>query len=148
MEQSPTFTAGDVCRALDVPRGTLNSWAHHGWFEGFDSQETTPRKARQFTLPDLIRLAIIRTLTGQGIDSHLAWPLMDQTIRLISRPGGEAITEVSLLVFEDGSTEFRTDEALMATQPQVAPIMRLTIYPRAIVNALKRRLDAGEALAA
>lgn len=65
-KDQPTYTASQVCKALGIPHGTLNSWAHAGYFESFDAAETTAGKARDFTFNDAIRLGIIRLLAGIG----------------------------------------------------------------------------------
>jgi len=60
--KEPTFTAKQACIALDVPRGTLNWWAHQGLMRDLRSLSTTPGKARRFTLTDVVVLGIMKRL--------------------------------------------------------------------------------------
>lgn len=68
----PTFTSSAVCAALDLPRGTLNSWAFKGAMRHFDSANTTAGLARQFTLRDVLALAIIKRLVRTPLRIRLA----------------------------------------------------------------------------
>ena len=68
--QERTFTAKQVCAALGVPRGTLNAWAFGGYFELFEAGHTSQGKAREFTLSDVSKLALIRHLANLGISKE------------------------------------------------------------------------------
>jgi hypothetical protein len=49
-----------VCAALDIPHGTLGSWAARGHLANFDAAFASRGKARQFTLKDALSLALLR----------------------------------------------------------------------------------------
>lgn len=67
-----TFTAKEVCAALAVPRGTLNSWAYHGVFKELDAPSVTAGKSRSFTRRDVHTLAIFKSLIGLGFSAKSA----------------------------------------------------------------------------
>jgi hypothetical protein len=134
-QRKPTFAASDVCQALDVPHGTLNSWAYHGWFEGLDAEKTTPGKARRFTLADLFRLAIIKYLVEFGITAERARPWALQCVKYMDQV---PVSEMHVLIYRDNQM-FHLGE-LMREPPPPGALLRLTIFPAEIVKTLKERL--------
>jgi len=134
--KEPTFTARDVCRALDVPHGTLNSWAFHGWFVGLDAEKTTPGKARRFTLSDLFRLAILKYLVEFGINAYRARDWAKHCVKYMDRA---PVSEMHILVYRDDHYTIHLGD-LMRKPVSSGALLRLTIYPAEIVHALKERL--------
>lgn len=49
-----------VCAALNIPAGTLATWANRGMLRNFDAAHTTPGKARMFTMRDALALALLK----------------------------------------------------------------------------------------
>jgi hypothetical protein len=133
----PTFAAKQVCAALGVPHGTLNSWAHAGYFREFDSAFTTPGKARKFSLDDLFYLSIMTHFLDFGISARTAksWSKTCAHHMKILSP-----MQIKMLLYADGR-----DEVLLDNQePQPEAIFELTIYPQTIFAELKRRLAAAD----
>jgi hypothetical protein len=135
-KREPTFAAQEVCRALGIPHGTLNSWAFHGWFEGLDAEKTTPGKARRFTLADLFRLAILKRLVELGITAEKARPWALQCVDYMEK---EPISEMNVMIYDDGEIYH------IAGPAPAGALLRLTIYPTEIVRTLKERLGVADA---
>lgn len=135
-QRTPTFAAKDVCRALNVPHGTLNSWAFHGFFKGLDAEKTTPGKARRFTLADLFRLGILNYLMSFGISAERArvWAM-----QCVSYMDHAPLSEMTISVYRDHD-EIRLDGELMSEPVAPGILLRLTIFPAEIVRTLKERL--------
>jgi hypothetical protein len=145
--REPTFTAKAVCAAIGVPHGTLNSWAHAGVLRRFRASTTTPGKARRFPLRDLIMLAAIKRFSDLGIAPERAAGWARVMIRLMDRLGPQ-MTELNVRVYEDQDSVLPND-GLMAqeAQPKAGELVKVTIYPHAIVKDLKAKLatlTAGE----
>jgi hypothetical protein len=137
--EKPTFVAQDVCRALAVPRGTLNSWAYHGWFEGFDAERTKPGQARQFTLDDLIRLSILKRLVDSGIRADQAKSLA--TVCVVLFEDLSLISEFSVSFGAEGGRMEMWANGNMISEPSgKEPVVKITVYPKAIIDVLKERL--------
>lgn len=136
---SPTFTAYDVTRALEVPSGTLNSWAFRGLFKDLDAAKTAPGKARRFTLADLFRLAIMKRLLELGVaaDQARGWATM-----CVRNMDETPISEMHVLIYKD-SLMVHLGDVMDEPLPPDA-LLRLTIYPRAIVQDLKEKLGVQE----
>jgi DNA-binding transcriptional MerR regulator len=125
-----TFSGKDVCQALGVPSGTLNSWAYHGWFKGLDAEKTTPGKARQFTLEDLVRLAVTKHLVDFGVAAERARPLAALCVQYFD---ASPMPEFSL------SFDGKSEEIGLGEDTSKA-LVKLTVYPMEIIRTLKERL--------
>lgn len=125
-----TFSGQDVCRALGVPSGTLNSWAYHGWFKGFDAEKTVSGKARQFTIEDLMRLAVLKHLVDFGVAMERARPLAALCVQYFD---AAPMSEFSLSF--DG-----TNEEIGLGGDMSKALVKLTVYPMEIIRTLKERL--------
>jgi hypothetical protein len=137
--KEPTFTAKDVCQALNVPHGTLNSWAFHGWFVGLDAEKTTPGKARRFSLRDLFQLAIMKQLVDIGLLAEKARNWADICVRHMDQ---WYFTEFHALRYpDDDEWVIHLDD--FREPPRSGASVRLTVYPVEIVNAVKQRLGMG-----
>jgi hypothetical protein len=53
---------------------------------------------------------------------------------------GQHITEASVFTYPDGHDELRFNEDLMSDEPTPGAVVRTTVYPKAIVAALKDKL--------
>jgi hypothetical protein len=135
-QKAPTYTAKDVIRGLDIPHGTLNSWAFHGLFQGLDAEKTTPGKARKFTRADLYRLATMKWLMDFGISAGRA---NEWAIQCINYMCEAPIYKMTVLAYEDGWA-IRKDDGSIPPFEVPGVIMTLTIYPAEIVRALDERL--------
>jgi DNA-binding transcriptional MerR regulator len=129
----PTFAAKQVCAALGVPHGTLNSWAHAGFFREFDAATTTPGKARRFSLNDLVRLSIMSRLLDVGFPTRKAKSLSQLCLHHIETISP---TKIRMLTYPDNREEILLDDHKSGPEP----ILELIIYPRMVVAELKRRL--------
>jgi hypothetical protein len=136
-QRAPTFAARDVCHAIDVPHGTLNSWAHYGLFKDLDAAKTTPGKARRFTLADLYRLAILKQLIDFGISAERARQWSTLCVKYMDL-AGPSLSEMHVLIYRE--TEMVHLGDLMDGPPPPGALLRLTIYPAEIVKTLKERL--------
>lgn len=125
-----TFSGMDVCQALDVPSGTLNSWAYHGWFKGFDAEKTVKGKARQFTVEDLMRLAVLKHLVDFGIAMERARPLAALCIQQFDR-----MPTPEFSISFDG-----TNQVIGIGGDASKALVRLTVYPMQIIRTLKEKL--------
>ena len=74
-----TYSAKRVATALMIPHGTLNSWAHEGYFSALDGVETVPGKARAFTLLDVMRISLMVYLIRRGESPALAAEAMNDS---------------------------------------------------------------------
>ncbi len=130
----PTFSAKQVCTALEISRGMLNNWASDGYFKDFDAEAAKPGLARQFSLDDLYRLAIFRLLLDHGVPANQAqgWailavkymkgPLRPQKLRF-----ARGIDPESMLLDEQ-------------TVPGHEPTVEIVIYLNALTNQMRQRL--------
>jgi DNA-binding transcriptional MerR regulator len=134
-QRAPTFAARDVCRAIDVPHGTLNSWAHHGLFKGLDAAKTTAGRARRFTLSDLYRLAILKQLIDFGISAENARQWSTLCVQYMDQA---PVSEMHVLIYRDGPMVHLGE--LMNEPIPPGTLLQLTIYPFEIVKTLKERL--------
>jgi hypothetical protein len=141
----PTFTAKMVCIALDVPRGTLGSWAYHGHFKDLDAAKTRPGKARKFTVDDLIRLAILKLLLDFGISGESARSWSTLCVNYMNQA---KVTEMNVLVYRNGEMQVHLVGHLEMDPPPPGELMRLTLYPVEIMNTLKERLAVNDDSAA
>jgi hypothetical protein len=132
-----TFTAKAVCAALDIPHGTLNSWAFHGLFKGLDAAKTKPGKARRFTLADLFRLAILKLLLDFGISGERA---SQWSILCVHYMDLAEVAEMNISIYQNGESVVYLVGDLEMDSPPLGQLMRLTLYPIEIVNALKGKL--------
>jgi hypothetical protein len=125
------FTAKEVCAALNVPRGTLNSWAHAGYFKQFDTPATNQGKARIFTWNDLLRLAIFKLLTDNDISAKSAilwaWVAVEYM---------KTESQYRVAWYPDRM-------ALVSGNRKAGPdaLLELTIFPHAIAAHLRQRLN-------
>jgi len=55
-------------QAANIGTSTMNSWAHRRYFDAFDGVETTPGKARPFTVLDCVRLNAMKEFNIVGVD--------------------------------------------------------------------------------
>ena len=136
-----TFTAKAVCAALDVPRGTLGSWAYHGHFKDLDAAKTKPGKARKFTVDDLIRLAILKMLLDFGISGESARSWSTLCVNYMNQA---KVTEMNVLVYRNGEMQVHLVGHLEMDPPPPNPRMRLQIFPQQIFNELKERFATNE----
>jgi hypothetical protein len=136
-QRSPTFVAKDVCHALDIPHGTLNSWAFHGLFRDLDAATTKPGRPRKFTLADLFRLAIAKSLLDFGISGENArsWSTL-----CVSYMDQAKITEMWILIYRDFVQVHIVGDLEGLELPPPGALLRLTIYPLEIVKELQERL--------
>jgi hypothetical protein len=152
----PTFTAKQVCAALSVSHGTLNAWAHAGWFVHLDAAQTIPGKARRFTVSDVFTLAIFKTLLNLGVSGKESafWAQLSMSEReeiqmtalliadfdkkvIALNPAEGAISSDFL-----GVKMFSIDLGGEGRPPKKMPIgIEMRIYPRAIAAAAKARLS-------
>src|SRR5437762_3383898 len=102
----PTFAAKQVCAALRVSHGTLNSWAHAGYFRQFDAAVTTPGKARKFSFEDLLRLFIQTQFLDRDISARTAWSLSELCVDYIER---FSPTQIKIVSYTDGREEILLD---------------------------------------
>jgi hypothetical protein len=56
-----------VCAALDIPIGTLGTWAKRGYFANFDAAVTSKGQARLFTLTDALALALVKAASKYSL---------------------------------------------------------------------------------
>jgi hypothetical protein len=129
-----TFTAKQVCSAVPIPQGTLNSWAHAGLLRDLSGAETTAGRARRFTLDDVFFLAILRQLLDFGVSSRYAKPWSEECVYQMRRHGKDA-TEMSVRIYQD---EMQISLNNIAARPN--EFIRLVIYPWRIVDGLEARL--------
>jgi hypothetical protein len=133
----PTFAAKQVCAALGVPHGTLNSWAHMGFFREFDAATTTPGKARKFSLDDLFLLSIRTHLLDFGISGGRAKSWAQHCADHVKK--GPPPAKLRMLLYAN-----REEILLDDQEPGPGLMLELTIYPQMILAALKRRLAAAD----
>jgi DNA-binding transcriptional MerR regulator len=131
-----TFAAKQVCAALGVPHGTLNSWAHAGYFHEFDAAITIPGKARKFSLDDLFYLSIMIRLIDLGFSVKTARSLSKRCLSYMEN----SPTKIRMLVYDDDREE------ILLNDQEVGPgaTIEVSIFPQAIVAELKRRLAAAD----
>lgn len=68
MSAIKSFTAKDVCAALDISRSRLHQWAQ---FPPFSERPTRERSARRFGRADMLTFAVLQTLENAfGIKSR------------------------------------------------------------------------------
>ncbi len=49
-----------VCKALDLSHGTISTWMKKGVIRNLDAQRTTKGKSREFTVADVLALALVK----------------------------------------------------------------------------------------
>jgi hypothetical protein len=125
-----TFSGQDVCQALGVTSGTLNSWAYHGWFKGLDAEKTVKGRARQFTVEDLVRLAVLKHLVDFGIAMERARPLAALCVAQFDR-----MPTPEFSVSFDGA-----NEVIGVGGDTSKALVKLSVYPIEIIRTLKERL--------
>jgi DNA-binding transcriptional MerR regulator len=146
-DSAVTFTAKQVCAALGIPRGTLNAWAHAGYFFGFDAEFTRPGKSRRYSPDDLSRLAIIKYLVDFGVSMHQARIWADISVHYMNSETPTKIRAVlssgslQLILLDDQPFESALGDAADRASERNETLLELVIYPRAIVVEVKRRLS-------
>ena len=135
---APTFTAGPVCTALGIAHGTLNSWAHSGFFERLDAATTTKGKARRFTLRDLAWLSVWTLALDLGIGTARARFYADATVAFMSRATRQEAAHRVRFAIGGPSDEILLDDA----EPSSQPTAEFTIYPFALMEKARDRLRA------
>lgn len=135
----PTFAAKQVCAALGVSHGTLNSWAHAGYFRQFDAGPTTPGKARKFSFDDLLIL-LIRSQVADFDPSAKAWSWSKLCVEYMK---SSSPSQINFLFYADGRVEIRLDDQEVGTGKVT---LRLTIYPQTLEAELRQRLAAADDL--
>jgi hypothetical protein len=136
-----TFTPRQVLQALGIAHGTLNAWAHRGLLRGLSGAITTPGKARRFTVSDLTALGIMKQLIDLGLGAERSRELARLSVLYME------VADTDEFDFFIGADD---NPALLVNEP-VGPRgagVKLTIYPRAIIAAMKAKLaavdDAGD----
>jgi hypothetical protein len=139
--REPTFTAVKVCEALNSPRGTLGSWAHHypDFFRKLDARPTVPGKARQYTLKDLFRLAIFKQLLDFGLKGEKATNWSIFCVEYMSR--FEGISEMHIFLYPDEHEEMRFNDDAMKSPVTPGWNLRLSISLVPIIQGVKVRLE-------
>jgi hypothetical protein len=56
-----------VCRLLNIPPGTLATWASRRYFDNFDGQTGARGKARMFSRADVLALALIKAASDWSL---------------------------------------------------------------------------------
>jgi hypothetical protein len=139
-QKAPTYTAKDVIRGLDIPHGTLNSWAFKGLFQGLDAEKTTPGKARKFTLDDLYRLSIMKWMMDFGISSERAHSWAIDCVKYMNEA---PISKMIVLAYEDGWA-IRLDDGSFPHFEVPGVLMTLTVHPAEFVRTVKERLGIND----
>jgi hypothetical protein len=130
----PTFIAKQVCAALDVSHGTLNSWAHAGFFREFDAATTTPGKARKFSFNDLFRLLLSVYCSDFGFA-----PATSRKLSNLALDNSDYL-RIRIVQYADNSEDILLDDQ----QYKDNPTLELSIFPDAIRDELSRRLAASD----
>ncbi|WP_119831956.1 hypothetical protein [Azospirillum cavernae] len=81
-------------QAANVGVSTMNSWAHRGYFDAFDGVQTTPGKARPFTVLDAIRLNVMKEFNIVGVDPAAS-------SKIVTRPDFTSLVESILFDSRD-----------------------------------------------
>jgi hypothetical protein len=64
----PTYALSVISKALDIPPGTLATWARRGWMANFHAAKERQRgRAQQFDQADVLALALIRLGSEHGV---------------------------------------------------------------------------------
>jgi hypothetical protein len=143
-----TFTPKQICAALEIPHGTLNSWAHSGFFRGFDSESTEPGKARRYSLGDLTRLSLMKYFIHLGIPVGRARAIATVCYHTITDLSPLKITKFKFLMSMDGSFHMpllnnETIETRLPVGTPAPPIpMEVVVYPSVILAEVLRRIEA------
>jgi DNA-binding transcriptional MerR regulator len=131
----PTFTAVQICTALEISRGMLNNWLNDGYFKQFVDPNARPGRARKFSIDDLYRLAIFRLLLDHGVPVRQAEGWANLTVHHMNGPSQSRPTRVRIvrgvdvLLFDD------------MTPPQGhEPAAEIVIHLHALTNQLRQRL--------
>jgi len=132
----PTFAAKQVCAALGVSHGTLNSWAHAGYFRQFDAAVTRPGRARKFSFHDLLRLLLQTYFLDFDISPRKAWTWSQTCADYMKEL---CPTQIKILSYSDSREEILLDDQEPGPG---AIVLSLTIYPKTIDAELRRRLAA------
>lgn len=136
MRKEQRFTAKDVCAAVQVPHGTLNSWAYKGLFRHLSAAQTTPGKARRFTFRDILVLAIMKQLLDFGFGANFAVAWSAECVTALDYQK----SETHLWFGPDGTTVRYDDRA-----PAPSPYVHLQIFPEHIAIEVRRRLGLSSA---
>jgi MerR HTH family regulatory protein len=145
---APTFTPKQVCAALEIPHGTLNSWAHSGVLLGFDAELTEPGKARRYSFADLTRLSLMKYFILLGMPVGKSRALSTVCYRYIIESRPVEVRQIQLLMSVDGNFSWTllnddTIEKRFPVGSSVPPIpMELIIYPSEILAEVMRRMEA------
>ena len=131
MESPPTFTAKQVCGALEISRGMLNNWLSDGYFKQFDAPNVSAGRPRAFSLLDLYRLAFFRVLLDHGTPARQAEGWATFTVSAMDRNQPKQTVRYSR----------EPDYILFDSQkPKDAAVVEIVVHIPALTNELRVRL--------
>lgn len=143
-----TFTAKQVCAALEIPRGTLNAWAHSGYLFGFDAEFTRPGKARLYSFDDIFRLSIMKSLLNYGISLAEARSISTLCVHFYNEKSPSKVRFICAGHFRGVLTDdepfellSRAGERPRPPGEEIQPELEIVVYPRQMIRQLKAQLD-------
>lgn len=135
-----------VCAALDIPHGTLSTWAKRGLLANFSVAFAQRGKARLFNAEDVLALALIKAASDYQVLpvelSSFASAAADQFMR---HP--DHIREVSIRYYQgsDLKVSIRYNDDVMTDPPEEGAVVTITFDVRAIftkaIASLKARME-------
>lgn len=141
--EEPLFPPGMVSQALNIPAGTLATWARRGWMANFDAAFAEGRgKPRMFTLPDVLALALLKFASDHGttqpeIISYAPKAAEDY----LDHP--DHLTHLVVRWYrEPSSCSIRYNDNIMKDPPDPNPEFMVSFDLKAIFGEARRAIEA------
>lgn len=118
MPSTITFTAKDICAALNIPKHQLRNWTEKLY--PFSNMETNERSARKYKLSDLQFLAVIDYLdVSFGVSVNRLKPISKELSELINKPATNNCSQNLLYICINNecckwiNVEYRCEEGIV-----------------------------------
>jgi hypothetical protein len=134
----PTFPLPDVLRVLDLTRGDATNWSRRG-YEGQALPASGKGKARQVSIDDIIRLAIMKLCADLGIPPSRSAGWASIALRLMA--AGHVFSTLNIRLYPDEES-ILIDDSLLADPPRPGEQIKLSINIRELVTTTRTALEA------
>ncbi|BGE84653.1 MULTISPECIES: hypothetical protein [Methylosinus] len=141
-DQSETFPPRVICRVLDIPQGTLATWADRGYFANFDAAFAERGKARLFSRKDVLALALIKCASTYGVLTSEISSFAPMAAEAVLHYGPN-IRELIIRQYEGESsaTSIRYNDDVMADPPEADAVVTISLNLTHIFNKAMKALD-------
>ena len=141
-DEQEKFPPRVVCRVLDIPAGTLATWADRGYFANFDAAFAERGKARLFSRKDVLALALIKSASTYGVLTSEISAFAPMAAEAVLRHG-PSVRELIVRQYEgeNSATSIRYNDDVMADPPEAGAVVTISLNLTHIFDKAVKALE-------